>query len=253
MEKKLDSLLRDFEYHARQAVAAVQDRAAAQKLGKEAERQIARARREFREQFNQTVVAHTTGADRGDANARPTSSPASASETPSSSSPSAAPAGSCANSKATLLEVQVGPMKMRVPLDDIAAVVAQSANNPVQAARSKGINVRLRDEDAAAPAELNVIGRNVDEATAELEKFLDRAFLAGLSHIRIVHGSGMGILRKALREYLKHHPQVAGGHRAPPKPRRRGRHRGRAEGVAAPEAFQPQAVPRRKRQGSRPR
>ncbi len=113
-----------------------------------------------------------------------------------------------------ILEVQAGPMKMRVPLDDIAAVITQgSANpaaNPVQAARSKGINVRLRDEDAPAPAELNVIGRNVDEATAELEKVLDRAFLAGLTHIRIVHGSGMGILRRALRQYLKTHPQVIG-------------------------------------------
>ena len=71
LEKKLDSLMRDFEYHAREAVAAVQDRAAAQKLGKEAERRIAKARREFREQFNQTVVAHTTGSDQGDENARP--------------------------------------------------------------------------------------------------------------------------------------------------------------------------------------
>jgi DNA mismatch repair protein MutS2 len=102
---------------------------------------------------------------------------------------------------------------MRVPLDDIAAVIAaQAANNPVpnpvNAARGRGINVRLRDEEASAPAELNVIGRNVDEATAEVEKFVDRAFLAGLSHIRIVHGSGMGILRRALREYLKTHPQV---------------------------------------------
>ncbi len=105
------------------------------------------------------------------------------------------------------LEVQVGPMKMRVPLDDIAAVIGQAANNPVHAARSKGINVRLRDDDASAPAELNVIGRNVDEATAEVEKFVDRAFLAGLSHIRIVHGSGMGILRKALRQYLKPTPR----------------------------------------------
>jgi DNA mismatch repair protein MutS2 len=81
----------------------------------------------------------------------------------------------------------------------------------VHAARSKGINVRLRDDnDSSTPAELNVIGRNVDEATAEVEKFVDRAFLAGLSRVRIVHGSGMGILRRALREYLKTHPQVIG-------------------------------------------
>jgi DNA mismatch repair protein MutS2 len=211
MEKKLDSLLRDFEYHARQAVATVQDRAAAQKLGKQAERQIAAARREFREQFNQTVVAHTTGSDRGDANAQPhVVARVSVGDTVKLKS-----IGSSGRVVRKLegdaLEVQVGPMKMRVPLDDIAAVVSYNATqsaNPVQAARSKGINVRLRDEDAIAPAELNVIGRNVDEATAELEKFLDRAFLAGLTHIRIVHGSGMGILRRALREYLKHHPQV---------------------------------------------
>ena len=212
MEKKLDSLLRDFEYHARQAVATVQDRAAAQKLGREAERQIARARREFREQFNQAVVAHTTGADRGDANARPhVVDRVSVGDTVQLKSLGRA-AKVLRKLDGEALEVQAGPMKMRVPLDDVAAVVGQSAasaaQTPVEAARSKGIRVRLRDEDSAAATELNVIGRNVDEATAEVEKFVDRAFLAGLSHVRIVHGSGMGVLRKALRDYLKTHPQV---------------------------------------------
>ena len=50
----------------------MQDRAAAQKLSKDAERRIAKLRREFREQFDSTVVAHTTGADRGDPDAQPT-------------------------------------------------------------------------------------------------------------------------------------------------------------------------------------
>jgi len=208
LEKKLDSLMRDFEYHAREAVAAVQDRVAATKLGKEAERRIARARREFREQFNQTVVAHTTGADRGDENARP-HVVARVSEGDTVQLKSLGRTGRVVRKlEGEALEVQVGPMKMRVPLDDVAAVIGRAANNPVEAARSKGINVRLREDDTA-PAEINVIGRNVDEATAEVEKFVDRAFLAGLSHIRIVHGSGMGILRKALRQYLKTHPQVA--------------------------------------------
>src|SRR6266702_3576017 len=211
LEKKLDSLMRDFEYHAREAVAAVQDRAAAQKLGKEAERRIAKARREFREQFNQTVVAHTTGSDRGDENARP-HVVARVSVGDTVQLKSIGRTGKVVRKlEGEAIEVQIGPMKMRVPLDDIAAVIGQAANNPVTAARNKGINIRLRDdEDASAPTELNVIGRNVDEATAEVEKFVDRAFLAGLSHIRIVHGSGMGILRRALREYLKRHPQVIG-------------------------------------------
>jgi DNA mismatch repair protein MutS2 len=208
LEKKMESLLRDFEYHAREAVSAVQDRAAATKLGKEAERRIAKARREFREQFNQTVVAHTTGADRDDENARP-HVVARVSEGDTVQLKSIGRSGRVVRKlEGDAVEVQVGPMKMRVPLDDIASVIVQAGNNPVQAARSKGINVRLRDEESSAPTEINVIGRNVDEATAEVEKFVDRAFLAGLSHIRVVHGSGMGILRRALREYLKHHPAV---------------------------------------------
>jgi DNA mismatch repair protein MutS2 len=71
MEKKLETLFRDFEYHAREAVNAVQDRAAAQKLSKDGERRISKLRREFSEQFHSTVVAHATGADRDDPHAQP--------------------------------------------------------------------------------------------------------------------------------------------------------------------------------------
>src|SRR6202795_4291398 len=71
MEKKIETLLRDFEYQAREMVNAVQDRAASQKLSKDAERRISKLRREFREQFDSSVVAHSTGADQGDPNAQP--------------------------------------------------------------------------------------------------------------------------------------------------------------------------------------
>ena len=54
-----------------------------------------------------------------------------------------------------------------------------------------------------------MIGQTVDEATRAVEKFVDHAFLAGAVRVRIVHGSGMGILRKALRQFLKEHPHVA--------------------------------------------
>ena len=56
--------------------------------------------------------------------------------------------------------------------------------------------------------ELNVIGRTADEATDEVERYVDQAFLAGLPRVRIVHGTGMGVLRRVLREYLKRHPHV---------------------------------------------
>ena len=108
-----------------------------------------------------------------------------------------------------IFEVAVGPMTMKILRDDIAGVVARAADNPVTAARAKGVSVHLDRENESAPSEINVIGRTVDDATREVERFVDRAFLAGLPRVRIVHGSGMGILRKALRDYLKSHPHVA--------------------------------------------
>ena len=80
----------------------------------------------------------------------------------------------------------------------------------MKAARARGISVSLQSDvsDLTMPTEINVIGRTVDEATSEVEKFVDRAFLAGMPKVRIVHGSGMGILRKALRQYLQKHPHI---------------------------------------------
>lgn len=209
MEKKMETLFRDFEYHAREAVSAIQDRAAAQKLSKEAERRIARARREFKEQFDSAVVAHATGADRGDPNAQPSLvKHVSEGDTVKLKS-----MGRAAVVKKKIdenhFDVEIGSMKMRIARDDIAEVVARVSDSPVEAARARGIKVSLdRESDVAVASEINVIGRTVDEATREVERFVDRAFLAGLARVRIVHGSGMGILRKALREYLRTHPHV---------------------------------------------
>jgi DNA mismatch repair protein MutS2 len=212
MEKKLESLLRDFEYHAREAVNAVQDKAAAQKVSKEAERKIAKLRREFREQFDSTVVAHATGADEGDPHAQPQIvKHVSEGDTVKLKSTGRA---------ATVLrklddshfEVSMGAMKMKIARDDIAEVFskARPGDSPVKAARARGISVSLNNENESqnAPSEINVIGYNVDDATRAVEKFVDHAFLAGLPRVRVVHGSGMGILRKALRQALQQHPHV---------------------------------------------
>ena len=209
MEKKLEDLLRDFEYRARETVAAVQDRAAALKLSKDAERRVAKLRRELREQFDSTVVAHTTGADVGDPDAQPhTVRHVEEGDTVKLKS-----LGRNAVIKRRLdgdaFEVEMGAMKMRVPREDIAEVLVRASASPVKAARARGFSVSLEKEDLSTPTEINVIGRTVDDATREVEKFVDRAFLAGMPRVRIVHGSGMGILRKALRQYLQQHPHVA--------------------------------------------
>jgi DNA mismatch repair protein MutS2 len=216
MEKKLETLFRDFEYHAREVINALQDRAAAQKLSKEADRRIAKLRREFREQVDSTIVAHATGADRGDPNAQPTLvKHVSEGDTVKLKS-----MGRAAVVKKKVgdnhFDVEIGSMKMRISREDIAEVQQRAGDSPVEAARAKGIKVSLQSDPASnMPTEINVIGRTVDEATSEVEKFVDHAFLAGMPRVRIVHGSGMGILRKALREYLKKHPHVESVAEAP--------------------------------------
>jgi len=208
MEKKLESVLRDFEYHAREAVTAIQDRAAAQKLSKDAERRISKLRRDFREQFDSTIVAHHTGADQDDPDAQPQIvKHVSEGDTVKLKS-MGRQARIARRIDDNHFEVEIGAMKMKITRDDVAEVLVSDSMSPVTAARARGISVSLESENQNMPSEINVIGRTVDEATAEVEKFVDRAFLAGLPRVRVVHGSGMGILRKALRQFLQKHPHV---------------------------------------------
>jgi DNA mismatch repair protein MutS2 len=216
LETKLASLLKDFEFQMRETVRAIEDRAAQQKLSKEAERRMTRLRREFQESFNQTVVAHRTGADQGDADAQPHVLKHIA-------------AGDQVRIKSMnkiaivqreiekdLFEVALGPIKMRVKRDELVAPqvsdeTAPTKHDPLAAAR-KQKNVHVTVSSASTDdmrMEINLIGRTVDEATGELEKYLDRAFLAGLPRIRVIHGHGAGILRRGVREFLKSHPHVA--------------------------------------------
>ena len=69
-----------------------------------------------------------------------------------------------------------------------------------QAAKAKG-NVYVAGS-------VGPLGLTADEARDEVERFLDQAFLAGRPSVRVVHGTGMGILRRTLRDYLKRHPHV---------------------------------------------
>jgi DNA mismatch repair protein MutS2 len=216
LEQNLASLLKDFEFQMRQTVNAIEDRAGQLKLSKESERRIQRLRRDFEEQFNSTVVAHKHGADIGDTNAQP--------HLVRHVSIGDQVRIKSMNKIATinrevekdLYEVTLGALKMRIKRDDIAEVVAPAgkplvSEKPLDAvARQKGVRVTVTSSGSEyMKSEINLIGRTVDEATGDLEKYLDQAFLAGLPRVRVIHGTGMGILRRALREYLRTHPHVS--------------------------------------------
>jgi len=228
LETKLDSLLKDFEFQMRENVRAVEDRAAQQKLSKEAERRITRLRREFQESFNQAVVAHRTGADQGDENAQPHL----LRHIAPGDSVFLKSMGKVAvvqrEVEKDLFEVALGPIKMRVKRDECSAPQGfggdsghgrpgQVKVDPLAAARKqKGVHVTVTSANTdELRAEINLIGRTVDEAAGELEKYLDHAFLAGLPRVRVIHGHGAGVLRRGVREFLKSHPHVAGIAEAP--------------------------------------
>jgi len=217
LEAKLASLLKDFEFQMRETVCSIEDRAAQQKLSKEAERRILRLRREFQESFNQTVVAHRTGADQGDANAQPhIVKHVSAGDQVRLKSMNKVAVVQREVEK-DLFEVALGPIKMRVKRDDIAEVLRPAEirlnerADPLAAVRQqRNVHVTVTSANTdEMRMEINLIGRTVDEATEELEKYLDRAFLAGLPRVRIIHGHGAGVLRRGVREFLKSHPHVA--------------------------------------------
>ncbi|WP_254063648.1 endonuclease MutS2 [Granulicella sp. S190] len=210
LETKLNSLLEDFAYQLRETVKAIDDKTLAQKIARDSDRRMATLRREFSEQFNSAVVAHTSRADKNDPAAQP-------------HIPKGIKVGDLVKLKslgrqarvdriidAKTFEVSMGPMKMRAAIDDIAEVESVKVVTPLEAARKRGgITVATANNDTDyMTSEINVIGRTADEAQTEVERFLDRAFLAGLPRIRIVHGTGMGVLRRTLREYLRSHPHV---------------------------------------------
>jgi DNA mismatch repair protein MutS2 len=223
LEQKLASLLKDFEFQVRENVRAIEDRAAQQKLSKEAERRINRLRREFQESFNQAVVAHRTGADQGDVNAQPHIVRHVAVGDQVRLKSMGRVATILREVEKDVFEAALGPIKMRIKRDDIAEVVRAAAPpaaqrpDPLAAARRQaGVHVSVTPASTGdMRIEINLIGRTVDEATEELEKYLDRAFLAGLSRVRVIHGHGAGILRRGVRDFLKNHPHVAGIEEAP--------------------------------------
>jgi len=213
LEQKLASLLKDFEFQMRQAVAAIDDRTAQLKLSKESERRIQRLRRDFEEQFSSTVVAHRSGADQGDPNAQPHVVKRVGIGDQVRIKSMNKIATIVREIERDLFEVSLGALKMRIKRDDIAevAVIAAKSETPLSAAaRQKGVRISVTSSGSEnMKSEINLIGQTVDQATEELEKYLDQAFLAGLPRVRVIHGTGMGILRRNLREYLRKHPHVA--------------------------------------------
>ncbi|MEP7272098.1 MAG: endonuclease MutS2 [Acidobacteriota bacterium] len=105
--------------------------------------------------------------------------------------------------------VQVGALRFREQPENLRLVERAKASNQTArtAAMPKGVSVSLSEREAPRN-ELKLLGQTVAEATDATDKFLDEAFLNNYDRVRIVHGVGMGALKRAVTELLTGHPHV---------------------------------------------
>jgi len=101
-------------------------------------------------------------------------------------------------------EVQVGNFRVRVKLDELGERVAAPAST-----RANIVSQVALPETESPGAEVSLRGMRAEDALDKLEKYLDRAYRAGLPYVRVVHGKGTGTLRKLARDLLRTHPLVA--------------------------------------------
>ena len=94
---------------------------------------------------------------------------------------------------------------MQVPFGDVEEVLP-GTEAPAQL--PKGVSFRPGPQLNPAEQEINVIGEHAEEAIERVERFLDAAVMATAARVRIVHGHGMGILRRAIQDLLKQNPHV---------------------------------------------
>ncbi len=103
--------------------------------------------------------------------------------------------------------VQMGIMRSQAAISDLEIIEETPSYSPKKPHRTGSGQIKMSKSLSVSP-EINLIGRTVDEAISELDKYLDDALLSHLGSVRIVHGKGTGALRKGIHEYLRRQKHV---------------------------------------------
>jgi DNA mismatch repair protein MutS2 len=208
LERRTDEALARFEDQAKETIEKIAQSSERRKAEQDAQRRVSRAKRELREDF-QTTVLSTQDDSRQDrivplrvtegvrVRLRNVREPARVRRL-------------LGNER---IEVEAGFMKMQVSMDDVIEVLPEAA--PGGSKLPKGVTYRPAPELSPVYQEINVIGQRAEEARDAVDEFLDRAVMATASRVRIVHGHGMGILKKTISELLSRHPHVSKFYQAP--------------------------------------
>lgn len=103
--------------------------------------------------------------------------------------------------------VQMGILRSQVPISDLEIIEEVNPYAPKSFKRTSKGKLKMSKSLSVSP-EINLLGKTVDEAVAELDKYLDDALLSHLSTVRVVHGKGTGALRKGIHEFLRRQKHV---------------------------------------------
>lgn len=109
--------------------------------------------------------------------------------------------------------VQMGILRSQVNISDLEIIEEPSPYAPKKLKHSSKGRIGMSKSLSVSP-EINLLGKTVDEAVAELDKYLDDALLSHLNTVRVVHGKGTGALRKGIHEYLRRQKHVKSYHLA---------------------------------------
>ena len=208
LERRTDQALARFEEHAQETIGKIGQGADRRKAEQEAQRRVSKAKRELREDFQTTVLA--TDDDSRQDRIQPLRIEEGARVRLRDVRDPARVRRILGNGR---YEVEAGFMKMQVSIDDVTEVLPEAGG--VSGKLPKNVSYKPAPELAPVHQEINVIGQRAEEARDAVDEFLDRAVMATASRVRIVHGHGMGILKKTIAELLSHHPHVAKFYPAP--------------------------------------
>lgn len=207
LERRTEEMLAHFDEQAHETIDRIVQTGEQRKAAEQAQRRVSKVKRELREEFDATVLATSDEARRGDLR-RPRIEEGARVRLKDIREP-ARVRRLLGNDR---LEVEAGFMKMQVSADDVIEVLPEA---PAGARLPKNVSFRPAPELAPVAQEINVIGQRAEEARESVDAFLDHAVMATASRVRIVHGHGMGVLRKTLWDLLAKHPHVEKYYQAP--------------------------------------
>jgi len=209
LERRTDAALARFEESAQETIGKIVQSGDRRKAEQDAQRRVAKARREMREDFQTTVLE--TQDDSRQNRIVPLRIEEGARVRLKDVRDPARVRRLLGNGR---IEVEAVFLKMQVSVDDVVEVLPEAAG-PGPGKLPKGVSFVPGPELSPAFQEINVIGQRAEEACDAVDQFLDHAVMATASRVRIVHGYGMGVLRKSIHELLGHHPHVARFYAAP--------------------------------------